>query len=360
MLTTVISFVIVLGVLIFVHEFGHYIIAKWADIRVEEFALGFGPRLISHKKGETVYSIRAIPLGGFCNMTGEYVPDEEMDPEERKIYEETKQAGRCFHQQPLYQRFGVVVMGPVMNFVLAIVIFMFVFAGFGIQEGVMESTTIGQVTPGQPAEEAGLQSGDRIVSIEGTTVSDWRDIHETINARQPGQDMVLVFERNNELQQITVVPRQYQGRPMIGITSETVRRDVGILESIPLGLQNGIGWGKEIFLGFASILRGEVSTDDVGGPVAIASMTGEAARQGLENVLHFMAVISINLGIINLFPIPALDGGRILFMGIELVRRRPLDPEKEGLVHLVGFVVLMVLMVFIIFLDIRGLVQNLL
>ncbi len=352
MILTVLSFIIVLGILIFVHEFGHYIVAKKVDIRVEEFALGFGPRLFSRKKGETVYSLRAVPLGGFCNMTGEFVPDEEMDDEERQIYEEAKERGRCFHQQPLYQRFLVVFMGPMMNFLLAFMLFIIIFVGFGLPVGDLDSTVIGGVSPGQPAAEAGLTAGDEIRSIAGRSVSSWEDIQQQIRSFAPGQEIEIELLREGEEISVVLAPEEQQGYPMIGITPETYRESIGVISAVIRGAEESWLITSMIARGFGQMLTGGLTADDIGGPVMIASMAGDAARQGLDIVMRFTAVISINLGIINLLPIPALDGGRILFMIIEGIRRKPIDPRKEGLVHLIGFVILMVLMVFIIFLDI--------
>ncbi|MFW6279193.1 MAG: RIP metalloprotease RseP [Bacillota bacterium] len=352
MLFTIISFIIVLGILIFVHEFGHYIVAKAVGIRVEEFALGFGPKLISHTKGETAYSIRIVPLGGFCNMTGEFIPDEDMENEERKLYEETKEEGRCFHQQPLYQRFLVVVMGPAMNFLLAMLLFVFIFYGFAFP--VLDSTELGSVESGLPAAEAGLRPGDKIESVDGNQVSNWTQIQGAISTVEPDSEINIYFNREGQRREVTLSPVEQDNYLIIGIGPRT-SEGFSLFTSLKQGILTGSHLTVQIILAFGDLIKGGIGSEDVGGPVMIASLSGQAARQGLPDFMNFIALISINLGIINLFPIPALDGGRIFFMAIEAVRGKPIDPEKEGFVHLVGFVLLMVLMVFIVFLDLKRL-----
>ena len=356
MLITIISFIIVLGLLIFFHEFGHYFVAKLVDIRVEEFALGFGPKLVSHRKGETIYSIRAVPLGGFCSMTGEEVPDENADQEARQIYEETLEAGRCFHQKSLPRRFAVVFMGPLMNFVLAFLLFVIYFAAFGLPVMNPDSTVIGEVIPERPAAEAGLQPGDEIRAIDGNRVEEWADITTIIHDGQEGRQLSLEYVRNGEIKSTVVVPEYAprEERVAIGIMSSYSFRKTGFFESIKRGGQTIWNLLALMYNEVVGMITGRLPAD-VGGPVRIASEIGSRTRRGLEHLIEFTAMLSVNLAIINLLPIPALDGGRILFFLLEAVRGKPIDPRKEGLIHLIGFVVLMLLMGFIIYLDIAGL-----
>ncbi len=351
MLTTIISFIIVIGVLIFIHEFGHFIVAKYYGVRVEEFALGWGPKLFSRKKGETVYSLRAIPIGGFCNMTGEFIPDDDMDEEERKVYEEAKKNGNCFHQKTLWQRFAIIFTGAFMNFLLAVFVFIFIFMVYGFPMEASQETIIGDVNPMQPAAEAGLKPGDEITAINNIEVNDWQDMAGIIHDSD-GQ-IEVDFIRENEQKTVRVTPEfdEYTENYVIGIYPVLIPEKVGVINSIKLGFIQTGQYIYMIIFGFIQMITGEVAAE-VGGPVMIASIVGDAARTGLDRLLQWMAVISINLGIINLLPFPALDGGRILFLGIELIKGKPVNPAKETLVHFIGFVLLILLMVFIVYQDI--------
>ncbi|MFW5998162.1 MAG: RIP metalloprotease RseP [Halanaerobiaceae bacterium] len=353
MLTTIISFIIVLGVLIFFHEFGHYIMAKKAGIKVEEFALGWGPKLISHKKGETLYSIRIIPIGGFCNMAGEFLPgkEEELEEEEREKYLKAKKEGKCFHQKSIWQRFLVIFMGPFMNFLLAAFIFIIIFSVFGLPIDSSQTTVIGDVTPGQPAREAGLKPGDEILAINDQEVDNWQEMAGIIHNSE--EQIKVRYQRNDVINE-TEVKLKYNEEidaNIIGIYPEVIREKIGFLRSIKLGF---IQTGRIIYLTIAGFIQmiSMRSAEGIGGPIMIASIVGEAAQLGINRLLNWTAVISINLGIINLVPIPALDGGRILFLFIELLRGKPIDPEKESFVHFLGFVLLIILMVFVVYKDI--------
>lgn len=352
MITTIVSFIVVLGVLVFAHEFGHFITAKKSDIRVEEFALGFGPRLFSREKGETVYSIRAIPLGGFCNMTGEFPPDEDATEEERKIYEETKENGRTFNQKSIWKRFLVVFMGPFMNFLLAALIFVIIFTAFGIPIDSSQTTVIGELIPEKPASEAGLKPGDKVVSVNGTEVENWNEMSKLIG-EAVDKEIALQVERNGEEYAFTVTPEysEQSEKGVIGIFPQMIRERVGIFKAIKYGIMQTWHAITAIIMGFVQMISRR-SAAEVGGPIMIANIVGQAAQVGMANLLNWMAVISINLGIINLLPFPALDGGRIVFVLVEAIRGKPVPPEKEGFVHFVGFILLMILMVFIIYKDI--------
>ncbi|MCG8514284.1 MAG: RIP metalloprotease RseP [Halanaerobiales bacterium] len=348
MLITIISFIIVLGILIFIHELGHYITAKWAGIRVEEFALGFGPILLSHKKGETVYSLRGIPLGGFCKLTGEFPPDEDMSPEEKRIYQEAREKGQCFDQKPAWKRLAVLFNGPLMNFLLAVLIFMLIFTIYG---QIVDSTVLGEIIAGRPAAEAGFQVGDRITAINGQEITSWEQLANIIHG-SAGQELKIELLRQGQLHEVKVVPQYDESSDggIIGIFPELVREEVGVFQAIRLGAIQGWYILKLTIIGFYQMLTGQISAD-IGGPVMIANLVGQALEIGLNSLLNLMAILSINLGIINLVPFPALDGGRILFILVELIRGKPVDPKKEGLAHVVGFVVLMVLMAFLVYKD---------
>ncbi len=348
MLITIISFIIVLGILIFIHELGHYITAKWAGVRVEEFALGFGPILLSHKKGETVYSLRGIPLGGFCKLTGEFPPDEDMSPEEKRIYQEAREKGQCFDQKPAWKRLAVLFNGPLMNFLLAVLIFMLI---FGIYGQIVHSTVLGEIIAGRPAAEAGFQVGDRITAINGQEITSWEQLANIIHG-SAGRELKIELLREGQLHEVKVIPQYDESSDggIIGIGPELVREEVGVFQAIRLGAIQGWYILKLTIIGFYQMLTGQISAD-IGGPVMIANLVGQALEIGLHSLLNLMAIISINLGIINLVPFPALDGGRIIFILVELARGKPVDPKKEGLAHVIGFVVLMVLMAFLVYKD---------
>ena len=347
MFLTIISF-------IFVHEFGHFISAKKFDIRVEEFSLGFGPKLISHKKGETLYSLRLFPLGGFCNLTGENIPDDSLDSmnkEKRNIYEQTLKNGRCFHQKSPLKKFLVIFMGPLMNFLLALFIFILFFSLIGVP-APNESSIIGEVISETPAQEAGLQAGDEIKKINSISVDNWEDMTEIIRNNH-GEKIIIEYERNNTIHSTELVPVYDEdvGGGIIGIRASLIRERVGPITAIKSAV---VEFGLVIYYtvaGFATIIS-ERTAEGVGGPVMIASMTGEAARVGFYYLLHFIAVISINIGFINLLPIPALDGGRLLFISVEMIRGKPVAPEKEGFIHFIGFIILLFLIILIIYQDI--------
>lgn len=352
MLLTIVSFLIVLGVLVFIHEFGHYITAKKSDIMVSEFALGFGPKLLSKQLGETLYSIRAIPLGGFCKMVGEFPADESMPEEEREIYNKAKEKGRLFHQKSAFKRLAVILMGPIMNFLLAILIFILAFAIFGVPSSTIDEAILGEVIPEQPAAEAGLRANDKILSINNQEISTWEKMSELIKQNSE-QEIIIRYQRGNEIKEIAITPvySEESERGVIGVYPKLIREKVNFSRAFKLGFQQSYQVFKMTILGFLQIFK-ESSADDIGGPIMIASIIGQAARVGILNVLNWMAIISINLGIINLLPFPALDGGRIFFIIIEMIRGKALDPRKEGYVHMIGFAVLMLLMVFIIYNDV--------
>src|SRR5690554_4584234 len=319
MLLTIISFILVLGVMVFFHEMGHFISAKLAGIRVEEFALGFGPKLFSRKKGETVYSIRGFPLGGFCKMTGEAPPDETMSEEEKKIYDEAYEKGECFNQQSPLKRFLVLFNGSFMNFVLAVLIFILIFSVYGLPVDTTNTTIIGDIVPGYPAAEAGFRVGDEIIAINGNEVESWEEVVEIIN-NTSAEKLTIRYIRDNEILEKEVTPRYDDSvkARVIGISQKLIYERVGFFRAIYLGgLQTWLVF-KATIEGFVMMITGKMAVD-IGGPVMIASMIGQAASIGIVSLLNLTAFISVNLGIINLLPFPALDGGRIIFLFVEVI-----------------------------------------
>lgn len=353
MLTTIVSFVVVISILIFVHEFGHFIVAKKTGVLVEEFAIGMGPKLVGKQKGETLYSIRLFPLGGYCKMTGEFPVDEEEDEvEDVKQYRQAYRNGRCLFQKSVFERIAVIFTGPLMNFLLAVVVFSLIFSVFGVPVSGSSSTVIGTVLPDKPAKEAGLQAQDKIVAVNDQQVNNWEELAGLIN-KNPNQEITVTVKRNGRLKSFQVTPELDSERDvgLIGIMPQLVREKAGIFKSIKLGVQQTLAVTVGIINGVWQMITGQMSSS-VAGPVKIAQLVGDAAQVSILKVLNLMAILSVNLGILNLLPFPALDGGRLVFLGIEAVRGKAIDPEKEGFVHFIGLVLLLILMGIVVYRDI--------
>lgn len=319
----IISALVFAGI-VMIHEFGHFIVAKLSDIRVEEFAIGMGPKIVGKKKGETLYSLRAIPIGGYCKLTGE---------------DEASSDAKAFNNKPLLIRMAVIFFGPLMNFMLAVLIFSLI---------ISQSTIINEVIENKPAYNAGIQKGDKIVEINGRKVEDWDNIKKSISSN-PNNPINITIERDNDIRNIIVTPiveNEIDGA-VIGITPKL--RISGI--SIKDGLHTTIEVSKTMLDFLVKLFTGRASTDEVSGPVGIIVFINEAAKIGFLYLLNLTAFLSLNLGIVNLLPIPALDGGRLLFLFLELVRRKPIEAEKEGFINFIGFVALMVLAVVIAYKD---------
>ena len=329
---TAISFIFVFGMIVFFHELGHFLMARKNDVTVHEFSLGMGPKIYTKQGKQTLYAIRVFPIGGYVRMEGE---DEESDLD-----------GSFSRKRPL-QRLSIITAGPIMNFLLAIVLFAAIFTAIGIP-----TTEIAQFTDDSPAYASGLSVGDEIVVIDGQDIGSWENIQRTIST---GSGRInITVKRDGELINKVIEPRieDETGRRIIGISPEFTKNPIKVLGHAfyQVGFLT-----KEIFKFFAKLPFGGMSEGEVVGPVGIVSLVGEAAERSFFDVLFLAAYISINLGIVNLLPIPALDGGRVVFILVEMVRGKPVDPEKEGFVHLVGFVVLLSLMVLLVFNDVKEL-----
>jgi len=347
MLITIVAFLAVLAVLIIAHELGHFSTAKAFGVKVEEFGIGFPPRLLSFKKGETRYSLNAIPLGGFTKMVGE------VDPSET----------RSLASKNVWIRILVLSAGSLMNFLLPLLLFSIAFM-------VPHNVLIGQVTveevlPDSPAAIAGIQPEDTIISINGKQLSSTLDLSRAIQLNLGKEiDMVISHDSvTNEEVQLTPRWRPPEGEGATGIMVRTenpaiVSQREPFWKAIPLGVKKCI----ETFVLFKNeILKLFIgaATFQVGGPVAIAQMTGEVARAGISPLLEFAAFLSINLAIINIFPLPALDGGRIVFVLLEWTRRgKRISPKTEGLIHGIGFVLLIAAMLAVTYQDIVRIVTG--
>lgn len=324
---------LIFGAIILVHEMGHFLAARRVGIEVEEFAIGFGPRLTGFRAAGTNFSVRLLPLGGYVRMLGE------------EDNQEVVSEGSYNSKSPL-QRMLVIASGPIMNFLFAVLLFVLIFGVVGLP---LNEARIGGVLPGSPAETAGFQPGDVLLEIDSQPLSTWVDLQQAVGNSQ-GETLSVLVEREGEVITLSVTPRVSEGHAEIGVSPAT--RRLGILSSIKEGVRQTYEITVLVLQSLYQIITRQLPADDLTGPIGIIYFVGEAARAGLVNVLSLAAIISVNLGLFNLLPIPALDGSKLVFLGIELVRRRPLDPQKENLVHLVGFALLISLMVFVMYRDI--------
>lgn len=332
MVLTIAAAIFVFGLLVLVHELGHFITAKLTGMRVDEFAIGFGPKLVSFKHGETVYSIRAVPLGGFNDIAG-------MDPED-------KDAGdRGYSAKPVLSRMIVIIAGSAMNLILPI----FLFFGIYFFSGVATPSTepvLGRVIEGEAADKAGLQDGDRIIAIDGKPVETWTDLLAAIRDKGGETLSFRVARGGEEVEaQVTPVYDAQQKRAMVGVMGATETRHPGFAESVQLAVTRTAAILYAMAEALYKILL-ELSGAELAGPLGVAQMAGEVAQMGFVPLLNFAAFLSLNLGLVNLFPIPALDGGHFLLLCVEAVRGKPLGPKAFGYVQRVGIALLLLLMLF--------------
>ncbi|OLS01756.1 RIP metalloprotease RseP [Tissierella creatinophila] len=325
---TAISAIFVFLLVILLHELGHFAVAKMVGIKVNEFAIGMGPTIFKTKKGETKYSLRALPIGGYVSMEGE--DENSNDP-------------RSFNKAPVLSRMGVIVAGAFMNFVLAIIVLSIVSFNIGVQTTIVEDTT-----KNSPAEISGILSGDKISAINGVNIDSWEDIINEISSKSNKEEIKISILRNKEKLDITMIPTVEDGRTVIGIKPKT---DKSIGLAIKGGFEKTGVFLNSMFDFVKMVFKGEVSTKDLSGPVGVINVVGEASKMGFTNLLLILGFISVNLGFFNLLPIPALDGSRLVFLFIELIRGKPINPEKENLVHMVGFFLLIGLMIVVTYRD---------
>ncbi|MBN2254826.1 MAG: RIP metalloprotease RseP [Deltaproteobacteria bacterium] len=344
----IISVIILLGVLIFVHELGHFLVAKWFGVGVLKFSLGFGPRLIGRKIGETEYLISVIPLGGYVKLLGESESDD-LSPEDER---------RSFQRQRVFKRMGIVVAGPVFNFLFAMVAFTFIYT-----VGVPAHTSrIGTVLENSPASAAGIRPGDVVAAIDGRGISKWSELANTIY-ESSGRELALTVDRDGVLVNVTVVPEKSKGRNIFGeelesykigvsVSDETVIERANPFRAFAMGMNQTWWFTKLTVLSIVKIIQRVISPKTLGGPIMIAQMSGQYAKQGLIPFLFFMAILSINLGVLNLLPIPVLDGGHLLFYGIEALTGREVNLKWREMAQQLGFFILILLMIFVFYNDI--------
>jgi regulator of sigma E protease len=344
---TIVSFIGILIVLVFAHEFGHFITAKLAKVKVQEFGIGFPPRIVSFKRGETIYSINAIPLGGFTKMVGEEDP--------------TLPGSLASKSIPV--RILVLSAGSLMNILLPILLFTISF--MIPHDMTLEKVQVEEVAAGSPAQSAGIEPGDTILAVNGHIIRNRGDVGYYIQLYL-GSDINILIQRDQLTpREINLKPRwnppQGQGATgivIVGVDSTTVRESEPIWKAVPSSIVHC--W--EVLVLFRNQVAGWFiggTPPQVTGPIGIAQITGEIAKAGISPLLEFAALISINLAIINIFPFPGLDGGRLIFVFLEWIRRgKRISPKREGLVHLIGFAVLLLLILVISYYDIAHIVQG--
>jgi len=349
--TTLVSFIVLLGILIFAHELGHFLAARMAGVGVLKFSLGFGPQIFGKKIGETEYVVSWVPLGGFVKLLGES-DTEDLPPEDEK---------RSFLKQPVWKRLLIVLAGPVFNFFLAIVIFTVVQI-YGLPSLTAE---IGEVQIGQAAYEAGLRAGDRVVSINGQKIDFWEDIRAAIS-QSAGRPLAMVIDRAGEIKPVVVQPRLSKTQNIFGEEEFAYLIGISPSEKTAIERRNPISaflssllktWhiSKLTVVSVVKIFEGVISPRTLGGPIFIAQVAGAQIKEGVIPFILFIAVLSINLGVLNLFPIPVLDGGHILFYLYEIVTGKEISVKAREISQQIGFAILVMLMLFVIYVDLERL-----
>jgi len=355
-LITIIAFLLVLSVLVLIHEFGHFITAKRLGIKVEEFGFGFPPRVFFKKIGETIYSINLLPIGGFVKLYGEDSAGGGSIKHSVNGEPGTINLKRAFFARPIWQRGLIVLAGVIMNFVLAVVLISYLFSARGVALPT-ENVRIVEVTANSPAQNAGLQKGDEILLANDKKLKDTREFI-SLTKGNLGQEISLKIKRGTDEFDLTVTPRKVypkgEGPLGVAISSVEIKKYpwytapfYGTLEAFKFSWMILSGLGQMVYDG---IIKGQKPAG-VAGPIGVAELTGQAVSYGLDATLWFVALLSLNLAVVNVLPIPALDGGRLFFIGIELVTRRKVSPRYEAMAHVVGLAVLLGLILVITFFD---------
>ena len=348
-MSTVVLAILALELMILVHELGHLIVAKRVGITVHTFAIGFGPRLWAVTRGETTYALNLLPIGGYVNMAGE-----DLDARQPEVAPD-----RSFRTKSVGARLAVVCAGPVMNFLLAVLLLGVIAVTFGVAIAV--STRVGTLLSGYPAAKAGLRPGDVIIAIDGRPMRDGEEIVRTIHSSNPnppatlptnsqpvyGRTLALLIRRDGSQLEIHVAT-QYDARQRVwltGFSPSVIRERLDPVRALGWGV---VTTGRDIAAYLSAIgglaMSGRLIAE-LSGPVAAVRVLGQAAQSGAEYFLYITAFFSIIIGLFNLFPLPALDGGRAAFLIVEGLRRRPVDPRREGYIHLVGLALLLCLII---------------
>jgi regulator of sigma E protease len=340
---------LIFSLIIIIHELGHFLLAKRGGIRVNEFSLGMGPRLISKQIGETRYCIKLLPFGGSCMMEGE--DGGEYGEETSGIPSDS------FAAKSVWTRISVVAAGPVFNFILAFVLSLFIIGSIGY-----DAPTVVAVTEGYPAEAAGMQAGDKIVKMNNTRIHVYREVSQYVQFHQ-GETVEVVYERDGQQFSVTLIPKQSEtGSYYLGFRGSGVRTKGNVLQVIGYSAYEVKYWISTTIKSLGMLIGGHVGADDISGPVGIVNAIGETYETSREdgafyvwlNMLYISILLTANLGVMNLLPLPALDGGRLVFLLLEAIRGKGIDPQKEGMVHFVGLMLLMALMILVLFNDVKN------
>ena len=349
------SFIVVLGILIFVHEFGHFIVARRLGVGVTKFSFGFGPKLAGIRRGETEYLISAIPLGGYVKLVGENDTDE-VSPEELE---------KAFYHKPVWVKMAVVAAGPIGNLLFAFLVFWVVFLS-----GVPTLTPkIGDVMPDTPAARAGLQAGDLVVRVGEKKIATWEELAAGIRASGAGKELPLTVRRGEEEIRVTVLPEIREGRtifgekvdgPKIGVvaSNEVFQQKINAVAAVGRAAGETGRIIRLTVLTVVKLIMRVIPSNTLGGPLLIAQIAGDQARQGISPFVYFLGLLSVNLGILNLLPIPILDGGHLLFFSIEALRRKPLTPQARMMAQQVGLAVILMLTALVFYNDIARLIAG--
>ena len=333
---------IIFSAIVIFHELGQFLLAKWNGIEVIEFSLGMGPRLLSHVWGDTRYSLKLLPIGGSCQMVGE---------------EEASDSEGAFGNKSVWARIAVVAAGPVFNFILAWVLALIIVGSVGYDNTMVD------IIPDSAAAEAGMEDGDQIISINGSRTWLYREVSLYSSLHQ-GQTATVVFERNGEKQTVVLTPKQSDtGAYLYGFSRTVQREKGGALETVGYSCAEIRYWLKATVESLKMLIGGQVGLEEMSGPVGIVSTIGDTYKESrvdgwyyvTMNMIMIAILLSVNLGVMNLLPIPALDGGRLVFLILEAIRGKAIPQEKESMVHFAGFVLLMGLMAVILFSDLHKL-----
>lgn len=355
-MNTLFSFILVLGLLIFVHELGHFLFAKLFRVKVLKFSLGFGPKLFGKVVGETEYIVSALPLGGYVKMFGENPDEQNVDPADKN---------RSFAHKSVLQRFVIILAGPLFNLLFPIVLFFFLFLMVGVPQPV-ETTRVGMVTEGSPAERAGIEKGDVLVEINGEPTEQWVDVLESVKD-SGGQSIEMVLRRGDEIRSVEVEPalddaknmfgEVVEERYMIGIVKDNAVEysAVGLIEAFKDALSQTWLFVYLTGMGFFKIIQQVIPASELGGPILIAKLAGEQMQEGWINLVYFIGLLSVNLGILNLLPIPILDGGHLVFLSVEAIRKKPMSEQAQIIAQQIGLALLGTLMIFVFYNDIMRL-----
>lgn len=341
--------VVFFGLLVFIHELGHFVTAKLSGIRVNEFAIGMGPTLFHFGKKETRYSLRLFPIGGFCAMEGE---DEHSDDK------------RAFNNKPIWKRILVVIMGAVMNILLGIILMMIILG----QQPAFNTTTIAKFEPSSALQSAGIKTGDTFYSLDGYRIYTDRDLQFALLTANPDSVNIQMVRGNQKITfpNVKLNSTSNNGKKIVSLDFRVMPMSKNIGTLIGKSAQDTVSIVRLVWYSLGGLITGKFGFNDLAGPVGTASVITQAAAQGLKinfmaafnNILFVMMILTVNLGVVNLLPLPALDGGRLVFLIVEGIRRKPINPKYEGWVNAAGFALLMALMLIVTFSDVLRLITG--